>query len=345
MENYKSKYIKYKNKYLELKNKLVGSVGDIYHVNCIYSKENEQIFLSLLLQLLVEYSTMFEIIKKNKQNPFSALNNHLTSNYNQTINNEESSSDNNFLSILKFLNYTDQSINTLLNTKEQIDDTIKIISDYCNGDIICRIKLYKKELLNNLLDLVCVEKINDDKNNEMIYSFYDSRNYSISVMLNILLGKYNDLNQPPILIYKLNQIGLIEGHVFILYHHEIASLEAISIQTSLKLLLDNLCDNVKAGLSVKLFNYVINQIVPIFKSANYLYAYAWKIMSDILVAKFNFNTIEKKNFGGYLIDGIDVNYNIEELYVNSYNYRLIRDLKDKATNQNDLYIFTVKKIC
>jgi len=68
-----------------------------------------------------------------------------------------------------------------------------------------------------------------------------------------------------------------------------------------------------------------------------------KLCLNILVLKLNFSTFVQKNFGGYLIDVINVNYNIKELDVNRYEYRFIRDLKNKATNQNNLYIFTLKK--
>lgn len=330
MENYKSKYIKYKSKYIMLKNKLIGGMNNIIHIDCIYSIKNSKFFLSLLLQLLIEYKVMFEIERKIKkdsisQNPFITKN-------------EINKTNNNFLSILKFLNYTDQSIDSLLD-EEQLEDTIKIIMNYCDNDMICKCDLYKEELTNNL---ICVEKLNDNYT-QIFSTFYDSRNYSISILLNILLGEYNNWKQPPILIYEQNKNSIIEGHMFILYHPEIASLEAIGIQLSLKLLANNICNGIKTGLSIKLFNYVMNQIVPIFKSANYLYAFAWKIMSNILVQKFNFNTLIQKNFGGYLID--DKNIDIEKIDVNSYEYGLIRDFKEKATFENDLYIFTVKKIC
>ena len=137
-DSYKNKYIKYKNKYMLLKNKLEGELyggeDDItYHVNCSINKMkgegiNRDVFLNLLLQLLIEYEFMFDIKKDHGQ-------------YNT----------NNFLSINKFLEYESMSIRSLLNTKEQITDTIRIIRDYCNDDIKCRIEQYKKELTDTFL--------------------------------------------------------------------------------------------------------------------------------------------------------------------------------------------------
>jgi hypothetical protein len=321
-----------------------------------FFKKNENIFLNLLLQLLIEYEYMFNIEKDNADNikstqistnifinPFTSIGSTPSTNIfgvNQGIkkNNSISNSDN-FLSIMKFLEYESESITSLLNTKEQISDTIKIIRDYCNNNIKCRSELYKNELMDNSFGIECKKNINDT----ITKSFYDSRNYSIGVMLNTLLGKYDKWKQPPVMIYKVDSNGIIEGHVFILYHYEVACLEAISIQTSLKLLVNNICNSVKTGISVKLFNYIMETIIPMFQSANYIYAFAWKNMSNILVKKFNFSTFTNKDWNGYFID--DIHIDINKIDVNSYEYNLIRDLMDKATNSNSTYVFTVKKIC
>ena len=362
VDDYKDKYIKYKNKYLMLKNKLEGSGngyknengdrdgdGDnnIYHIECTSLKRNENIFLNLLLQLLIEYECMFDINKNNLQNiksvnTFASINPFTSTNIfgiEPDVNNVDNNINKNFLSIMNFLDYKSQSMKTLLNTKEQIIDTIKIIRDYCDNDIKCRIDMYKKELETNIFDTECNKMISDNT----IKSFYDSRNYSISLMLNTLLGKYDKWKQPPIMVYKIGKDGIVEGHIFILYHYENGCLEAISIQTSLKLLVLNVCKNVKTGISIKLFNYIMETILPIFKSANYIYAFAWKIMSNILVKKFNFSTFTNENFRGYFIN--DVHIDINKINVNSFEYNLVRDLKDKATNSNSIYTFTVKKIC
>lgn len=66
-------------------------------------------------------------------------------------------------------------------------------------------------------------------------------------------------------------------------------------------------------------------------------------MSDILVKKFKFSTFINKNLNGYFIN--DKRIDINKIDVSSYEYNLVRDLKDKATNFNSIYVFTVKKIC
>lgn len=174
---------------------------------------------------MIEYEYIFNIEKDNSHNikskqmsidkftnPFASISSTPSTNIfgvNPDIkkNNSIGNSDNkNFLSIMNFLEYESESITSLLTTKEQISDTIKIIRDYCNNDIKCRSELYKNELIE------CKKIIND----EIMESFYDSRNYSISLMLNTLLGEYDEWKQPPIMIYKVDSNEIVEGHIFIL---------------------------------------------------------------------------------------------------------------------------------
>ena len=364
MNNYKSKYVKYKNKYLELKNNdMIGGKVIIAYIECKYDKNNE-IFLTLFLQLLIEYEVMFDYIKKDSAILKSNFNSFSKDNWDikdkEGIKDNWDIKDNIFLPIFKFKNYNNESINALLTSKEQINETIKIISNYCSTDIKKKCKKYREELFcNEQLIKKCCQL------NKLTNSFYDSRNYSISVMLNTMLGTYNDWKQPPILVYILNEDGIFDGHIFILNKHEIGCLEAISIQSSLKLLIDSNCSDIKHGISTKLFDYVFSNIVPIFKSANYIYAYAWQNMSDILVAKYKFYTITRNALNNYNINGENIdneqisvnninnfnNYNIngeivdnEQISVNSIEYALLRDLKDKASVYNSIYVFTVKKI-
>lgn len=95
-------------------------------------------------------------------------------------------------------------------------------------------------------------------------------------------------------MYKIDKDVIVEGHVFILYHYEEWCLEAASIQTSLKLLVSNICKNIKTWISIKLFNYVIETIDTIFKGANYIY---------------NFSTFTNKNFRRYFINVTHIDTN------------------------------------
>lgn len=119
-------------------------------------KKNKNIFLNLLLQLLTEYGYMFDINKNNSQNiknvnPFVSTNpftstiifgteqgvNNTGNIYNNKDDDDNTNDNKNFLSIINFLGCKSQSVETLLNTKEQIIDTVKIIRDYCDNDIKC----------------------------------------------------------------------------------------------------------------------------------------------------------------------------------------------------------------
>jgi hypothetical protein len=353
MDFNKSKYIKYKNKYLKLKNKdMLNGGSDISHFEC-KSNVNEEIILTLFLQLLIEYEVMFDYMQKKDSgiflnqnpNPFEIAIAKSNQNQNKTYNSTnylESNAikDNIFLPIFKFLNYNSGSVNTLLNSKEQIIETIKIISNYCSIDIKNKCKKYREELFCNeqLIKKICIEKLFDSKK-----SFYDSRNYSISVMLNTMFGTYDNWKHSPILIYTTNEDGIIDGHIFILYKYEKGCLEAISIQSSLKLLIESNCLSIKQGISKKLFDYVFDKIVPLYKSANYIYAHAWEIMSNILVHKYNFYTVTYDDYDNYYINNKTIDE--ERIEVNSIEYALLRDLKDNASSHyNSMYIFTVKKI-
>ena len=380
MDNYNSKYIKYKDKYLKLKNKpdMLGG-GNITHINCT-TRENNDIFLTLLLQLLIEYELMFDLIQKdNDSKKFLRNKQFLTrwpnSNHGPDFLQEpkpwvkshqepspwakskqeplhdqhispntilDNKPNNSFLSIFNFYTYNKNQIHALLNSKEQINDTIKLISNYCLPEIRDRCKEYREELVCNkdIIQQKCLEDLLETKN-----SFYDSRNYSITLMFNTLLGTYDYDEQPPTLVYSINKNSIIDGHIFILNHHIEGCLEAISIQSSLKMLISNTCYNEKTGISTQIFAYVFSNVIPLFKSAHYIYAYAWKQMSEILVSKYCFNTFtfnRKFQPETFYINNKDINS--EKINVNSIEYALFRDLKDNATSNNDIYIFTVRKI-
>jgi hypothetical protein len=70
--------------------------------------------------------------------------------------------------------------------------------------------------------------------------------------------------------------------------------------------------------------------------------YAWKVMSDILVIKYQFYKFAYGNFNNYLINRHYVDEN--KVDVNSIEYALLRDLKNELPKYNSTYVFTVKKI-
>jgi hypothetical protein len=287
---------------------------------------------------------MFDHIEKFSEHEYSSY--HKYDKYDKHYEQEKSKhKDNIFLPIFKFLNYNSESTEPILNSKEIIKKTIGIIENYCTIDIKNKCKKYIEELFCNeqSIDQMC--SLVDLKK-----SFYDSRNYSINVMFNILLGTYDNYKQPPILVYILNDDGIFDGHIFIQNHYTEGCLEAISIQSSLKILVDSKCNNKKYGISTKLFDYVFCNIITMFKNSVYIYAYAWKIMSDILVKKYNFNTFTFIKHGDnyfYYVNNKNVitnNVTNENINVNSIEYGIIRDLKHKASLINGVYVFTVKKI-
>jgi hypothetical protein len=341
LSSYKDKYIKYKNKYLELKNKIGGNDENVYHVRC--TLENKNIILTLLLQLLTEYEFMQKIISLStkSQPPIR-----------KTFS---------FLSILNFSTYNTIKTKSLLNAEEMIE-CINLIKNYCSDDIIMLMEDYKTKLetvWNN-----CDKKILESN---LIKSFYDSRNYSIYILLHTLQGYYNHTvtstnnKIPPVLIYKLNN-KIMDGHIFI---HDFRSqnyLEAISIQSSLELLLNAKCNEKGAGISKLLFSYVIKKIIPKIPTAKYIIAFAWPDMSNILLNKFDFNTliykkcknddnvcIDYENFfiGSKNPDDIKnpILTKISEIYdQNSDEYKIYSKFYSFAKNINNKYIFTVKKI-
>lgn len=130
------------------------------------------------------------------------------------------------------------------------------------------------------------------KNNPL--SFWDSRNYSITMCLNYI-NFYNVISNSEqyILIYDQTK-NYFSSHIFNIYYPSNNTIEAISVQISLNDHLKSLCMDVSAGLSLKLFDYILNFIIPL-KKPKYIYAYAWKTMSEILVTKMGFNTLTSSN--------------------------------------------------
>lgn len=108
-------------------------------------------------------------------------------------------------------------------------------------------------------------------------SFYDCRNYSLYALL-------HPAEAPkPTILYSEND-DIIEGHIFV-YEYD-SSMELIGIQTDLY---HNLIPT-KLGFATAAFNYVIDVILP-QKDILYIYAAAWRVISNILVNKYGFSTL------------------------------------------------------
>lgn len=253
MSLYREKYIKYKKKCTDLENQ-IGGDDNVHSILCD-GNSDKKIFYKLLLQLLVEY---------------------------YVINEEPPRLNNDFMSLTNFMDYYSPSITSLIS-HEETGRFIKYISE--NYRHFPEIDDYKKQLTDN-------QCLDDFKKDTSLDSFFDCRNYSIFMMVSTLMGVHDCYKYPPTLVYKLNENNIIDGHVFVLNQTGQDSIEAISIQVSLCNLLQKKCKEIGSGISVKLFNYILNKIVPDLQP-KYCYAKAWPSMSNILKHKFGFSTITK----------------------------------------------------
>lgn len=110
-----------------------------------------------------------------------------------------------------------------------------------------------------------------------LMSFFDCRNYSIFSLL------HEDLSDVEILCDTDKDSGLVKGHVFVHYLGD--EVELIGIQTDLY----HTISGAKLGFSTKAFDHVLKGLKPEVK---YVYAVAWRTVSDILVKKYGFETIQ-----------------------------------------------------
>ena len=76
------------------------------------------------------------------------------------------------------------------------------------------------------------------------------------------------------------------------FNYDTKFFEAISIQLALSELIKSLCSSAKTGLSVALFEYIVDVIIPKHPNARLIFAQAWPKMSGILTTKFDFSTLE-----------------------------------------------------
>lgn len=145
------------------------------------------------------------------------------------------------------------------------------------------------KIVNDFIDNLTLqirecENYNDIKH-DYVAQFNDSRNYSISTLVSYLL--FSQCNDNIHIIKINNQDSYItHGHVFIVNHLDTKSIEAISIQTSLLLLNDNICNNTSCNISQKLFDFIFaHNPYPL---ATHIYAYAWPKLSHIIVKHYSF---------------------------------------------------------
>ena len=250
----------------------------VKHVKCNLS-EDKELFLSLLLQLAIEYEIMTD--------------------------SDTDSID--FLPICKFKDYRDASVEPIID-KKKARETQDIISLFCSDETKRRYRDYREQLLSTAPD--CMRSL---ENRDLKEAFFDSRTYSIMLMLNTLLGEWEEISYPKILVYLTNEeTGVIDGHVFILLNPD-NNLEAISIQQSLQRLSDSECLQKKFSISKTLFTYVFEKVVPMFPDANYIYAFAWKKMSSILHRAFDFATVQYVNDDDFYL--IKIKDNVYKIYL------------------------------
>lgn len=177
-----------------------------------------------------------------------------------------------------------------------------------------------------------------------VQSIWDAKNCSLIMLFHII---YENLiyNGPKTTQNSAKYIGICksdtfpEGHIFYIKNSKnySYSIEAIGIQQSFIILLASLRTGIKYNITRKLFDHLIHQ--TLYKNALYMYAYAWPIISNILVQYYDFTYIQlkfclKKKTECEMKDI----KNIEDLYENKPD-----DLDDFMQSTSN-YIFTYKKI-
>lgn len=252
-----------------------------------------------------------------------------------------------------FDNYDVNSINPKILTNTDLNTIINNINDVYIKEINNQSDIELISFANNYIKYV-YNVITECKNFDEIImnnkSFYDAKHYSIYILVKILINK-NFLDNYTIFLYisdyniidtstetqsQSNQLHLISGHVFIINHHFNKSLEAISIQLSLVKYIDSVCNNKHAGISSQLFEFIFEH----FKSdinAIYIYAYAWEIMSNLLVKKFNFYQL-KSNGNNHTINNNKDVFIVPDIFIN-----LIQEMTKTQLSPTN-YIFTFKSL-
>jgi len=205
--------------------------------------------------------------------------------------------------LYEFMNYNPAtSTNNPNISKDKLQSLIGLIFYY----LIKRTKLKKSTIKANFFMIIkhfieklktqigeCADYLNVKKST--IMQFNDSRIFSISMLLIYLTTDGHDFTNYHLITLNYNDDRgldsfITHAHVFIISHYDRIATEAISIQTSLLLLNDNICNKVSCKIAERMFAYIF--VNNPYEGANYFYAYAWPILSDILMKKFNFVKIK-----------------------------------------------------
>lgn len=169
-------------------------------------------------------------------------------------------------------------------------------------------------------------------------SIWDSKNYSICK-----LNKFYTSDKIKNYLVYTNSIDnqTIDGHIFVIYNADyfvnLGWIETISVQNSAIHTLNYYCNKSKGGVSTKLFNFIIDVVIPeINKSDNpnveFIYAFAWPIMSNILIDKFKFSRLCYVTDKYYINDySIEPNVFDSDLW-NSSTFQLIHSLLNHLDN-------------
>ena len=188
----------------------------------------------------------------------------------------------------RFLDYNpDTSINDPMINKDQIESIINIICYYLKSFTVPLLSIINN-FIKKLKEQIFACSNYHDVKQSTIAQFNDSRIYSINVLLNYLIIG-NDYSNHHIIILNNKNITSLDSyikhaHVFIINYG--LTIEAISIQTSIILLNDNICKKVSCKIAERMFDYILKSNP--YKDARYIYACAWPILSKIIVDKFNF---------------------------------------------------------
>lgn len=320
-------------------------IKKIHLSKTIESKKYKQIkikytndILKLMGQIIVEYYIIKnEIYKTEKREKKYEEENKIRKN----IFNVEEDKDNIFIKkeedkekeIYKFI----EEIFEIEDKKNEIKRTIgyNLNDRYSNEELKNMYKSFIKNIKNKILEnkyeinlnkikefiINYVQEVLKSKRCEELdkidkLSFYDSRNYSIYALYQHYIQ--DDANIRLYYVIEENKENAhYMGHVFVIKEKEDIgyNLQFIGIQQSLLLFMQAVCEKKKFGISYKLFNEIEN--TESFRDAKIIYAYAYKVISDILVKKYGF-TASMRYLKTYNMKTKEMEY--EEEYENDRPY-------------------------
>ena len=213
---------------------------------------------------------------------------------------------------------TSSGISTVSTYFSEYKGTTKIL--FSNSDIDQLIKNLDPTLIDYsriywkmLIETTCSLSIIFSKLNNLDSQF-DSKNYSIFCLQSALDRKLSE-SYPRSEFYLIYQMdgNIYAGHIILIVTNNrpinTNYIELISIQTSTLLVVNYSCRSSKAGIAKQIFKYIIDDFYPNIIKANYraekslIYAYAWKIVSDLLHNQFGFDYIRYNSLSS--IDEID----------------------------------------